>query len=56
MRGARRLGVASFSSIAAGCGNDATGAPPPSVRLVLTDYTLFGGVAFWLVPAGLPLN
>jgi len=40
----------------AACGNNATGAPPPSARLVLTDYTLLGGVAFWLVPAGLPLN
>ena len=34
----------------------ATGAPPPSVQLVLTDYRLFSGMAFSPVPAGLPLN
>ena len=34
----------------------ATGAPAPSVRLTLTNYTLFWSVAFWPKPAGLPLN
>jgi sugar lactone lactonase YvrE len=34
----------------------ATGDPPPSVRLALTGYTLFSGIAFSPVPAGLPLN
>ena len=34
----------------------ATGAPVPSVRLTLTNYSLFWSVAFWPKPAGLPLN
>ena len=34
----------------------ATGDSPPSVRLVMTGYTLFSGMAFFPVPAGLPLN
>lgn len=34
----------------------ASGAPAPSVKLVLTNYALFMGVAFWPVPAGLPVN
>jgi sugar lactone lactonase YvrE len=34
----------------------ATGAPAPSVRLTLTNYTLFWNVAFWPKPSGLPLN
>jgi sugar lactone lactonase YvrE len=34
----------------------ATGAPSPSVLLALSDYTLFSGIAFSPVPAGLPLN
>jgi sugar lactone lactonase YvrE len=33
-----------------------TGAPSPSVRLALTDYTLFSGLAFSPPPAGLPLR
>ena len=34
----------------------ATGAPTPSVRLTLANYTLFWNVAFWPKPFGLPLN
>ena len=34
----------------------ATGAPAASVRLTLTNYSLFWSVAFWPRPAGLPLN
>lgn len=34
----------------------ATGAPAPSVRLTLANYTLFWNVAFWPKPSGLPLN
>lgn len=34
----------------------ATGAPAPSVRLTLANYTLFWNVAFWPRPFGLPLN
>jgi sugar lactone lactonase YvrE len=33
-----------------------TGAPAPSVRLTLANYTLFWNVAFWPKPSGLPLN
>jgi sugar lactone lactonase YvrE len=33
-----------------------TGAPAPSVRLTLANYTLFWNVAFWPKPFGLPLN
>jgi sugar lactone lactonase YvrE len=33
-----------------------TGAPDPAVRLELTGYTLFSGLAFSPVPTGLPLN
>jgi sugar lactone lactonase YvrE len=33
-----------------------TGAPGPSVRLTLANYTLFWNVAFWPKPSGLPLN
>ena len=34
----------------------ATGAPAPSVRLTLPNYTLFWSVAFWPTPEALPLN
>jgi sugar lactone lactonase YvrE len=34
----------------------ATGAPAPSVRVALPNYTLFWSAAFWPKPAGLPLN
>jgi sugar lactone lactonase YvrE len=33
-----------------------SGTPSPAVRLELSDYLLLWGLAFWPVPAGLPLN
>jgi sugar lactone lactonase YvrE len=53
------LWVMSESGVLGKFGRDAlaaTGAPAPSVQLTLNGYSLFGGIAFSPVPAGLPLN